>query len=76
MSEKVLSTKVPKEDVETIKSIAEEKGRTVSSLLRELIDSEIKKKKVDWNSPCFGKEPRDDQPKKKDAKIDEIVYGK
>jgi len=75
MSEKVLSTKVSDEDVETIKSIAEEKGRTVSSLLRELLDREVKKRKVDWDSPCFGKSPREDQPKKEGAEVDEILYG-
>lgn len=76
MSEKVLSTKVSEEDVETIKSIAEEKGSTVSSLLRELLNEEIKTKKVDWDSSCFGKSPRNDRPKKEGAEVDEIVYGR
>ena len=76
MAEVVLSTKVPEEQVETIKSIVEEKGTTVSGFLRELLDEEIRKKKVDWSASCFGHEARDDEPKKKDASVDEIVYGK
>ena len=76
MAEVVLSTKVPEEQVETIKIIVEEKGTTVSGFLRELLDGEIKKKKVDWNASCFGYDTRDDEPKKKDASVDEIVYGK
>ena len=54
MAEVVLSTKFPEEQVETIRSIVEEKGITVSALLRELLDGEIKKKKVDWGASCFG----------------------
>jgi len=75
MPDKVLSTKVPEEDIEEIKSIAEEKGKTVSSLLRELLEKEVQKKKADWDSPCFGSNPRDDEPKEKEAKIDEVLYG-
>ncbi|MGM0509671.1 MAG: hypothetical protein ACQESD_00890 [Thermoplasmatota archaeon] len=75
MSEKVLSTKVSEEDVETIKSIAEEKGSTVSSLLRELLHREIKTKKVDWDSTCFGTSPREDKPNKEGAEVDNIFYG-
>ena len=75
MPDKVLSTKVPEEDIEEIKSIAEEKGKTVSSLLRELLEKEVQKKKVDWDSPPFGSNPRDDEPKEKEAKIDEVLYG-
>jgi hypothetical protein len=76
MTEKVLSTKVTNEEVEMIKSIAEEKGTTVSALLRELIDDEITKKNVDWFAPCFGINPRYDKPKKQRVTIDEVVYGK
>ncbi|MFW6083561.1 MAG: hypothetical protein ACOC7O_02865 [Thermoplasmatota archaeon] len=75
MSDKVLSTKVPEEEIEEIKSIADEKGKTVSSLLRELLEKEVQKKKVDWDSPCFGSNPRDDESKEKEAKIDEVIYG-
>ena len=76
MIEKVLSTKVSSDEVEMIKSIAEEKGTTVSAFLRELIDDEIKKKNVDWDAPCFGTDPRNDKPKKQRVTIDEVVYGK
>lgn len=76
MSDKVLSTKVREEEVEAIKSLAEEEGKTVSGLLRELLDREIRKTKADWDDPCFGSDPRDDEPKKKDAEIDETLYGK
>ncbi|MDP7266494.1 MAG: hypothetical protein QGH39_13140 [Candidatus Thermoplasmatota archaeon] len=75
MAEVVLSTKFPEEQVETIRSIVEEKGITVSALLRELLDGEIKKKKVDWGASCFGLEPRSDEPKKREATVDDIVYG-
>ena len=76
MNERVLSTKVSDEDVEVIKSIAEEKGTTVSAFLRELIEDEIKKKSVDWDASCFSAEPRNDKPKKRSVTIDEVVYGK
>ena len=76
MVEKVLSTKVSDEEVETIKSIAEEKGTTVSALLRELLDDEIKKKNVDWDTSCFGTDPRNDEPKERRITVDEVVYGK
>ena len=76
MTDKVLSTKVTEEEVELMKSIAEEKGTTVSSLIRELIDEEITKRNVDWDSSCFGINPRNDKPKKQKVTIDEIVYGK
>ena len=76
MAENVLSTKVSEEEVKTIKSIAEEKSTTVSGLLRELLNNEIKKKTVNWNAPCFGLYPRDDEPKKKKAAVDEVLYGK
>ncbi len=75
MSEKVLSTKVSKEKVEEIKSITDEKDETISSFLRELLNKEIRKKKPNWDEPCFGSDPRDDDPKKKDTEVDEIVYG-
>ncbi len=75
MSDKVLSTKVKEEDVEEIKSLAEEKEKTISGYLRELLDKEIQKAKGDWSDPCFGLNPRDDEPKKKEASIDEILYG-
>lgn len=70
-----MSTKVPEEQVETIKCIVEERGTTVSALLRELLYEEIKKKEADWDAPCFGLEPRSDKPRKKEASVDEIVYG-
>ena len=76
MTEKVLSTKVTNEEVEMIKSIAEERGTTVSALLRELIDDEINNKNVDWDAQCFGTNPRNDEPKKHKVTIDEVVYGK
>ena len=76
MTEKVLSTKVTDEEVEMFKSIAEERGTTVSALIRELIDDEIKNKNVDWDAPCFGMNPRADEPKRHLATIDEVVYGK
>ncbi|MEF8873598.1 MAG: hypothetical protein V5A88_02880 [Candidatus Thermoplasmatota archaeon] len=76
MSDKVLSTKVREEDVEEIKGLAEEEGKTVSGFLRELLDREIQKTKGGWDDPCFGSDPRDDEPKKKDAEVDEILYGK
>lgn len=76
MSDKVLSTKVSEEEIDEIKSIAEERGESISSLLRKLLHEEIQKKKADWDSPCFGSGPRDDEPKKKDAEIDEVIYGK
>lgn len=76
MAEVVLSTKIPEEQAETIRSIIDERGTTVSGFIRELIDVEINKKKVDWNSSCFGPKARNDDPKEKDASVDEIVYGK
>lgn len=76
MSDKVLSTKVPDEEVEMIKNIAEEEGESISSLLRKLLHKEVQKKKIDWDSPCFGSNPRDDEPLKKDTDIDDILYGK
>lgn len=75
MPDKVLSTKVSEEDVREIKSIADEKGKTVSSLLRELLMKELEYKNVDWDSPCFGSHPREDEPKRKGAGVDEIIYG-
>ena len=76
MTERVLSTKVTDEEVELIKSIAEEKGTTVSAFLRELIDAELTERRVDWTAPCFGTKPREDKPKKPMVSIDEILYGK
>ncbi len=76
MSDKVLSTKIPEEVAEKIKSIAEERDESISSLLRKLLNEEIQKKEVGWDSPCFGSEPREDEPKKRDADIDEVLYGK
>ncbi|MFO7991985.1 MAG: hypothetical protein R6U61_06815 [Thermoplasmata archaeon] len=76
MSDKVLSTKVPDDEVETIKNIAEEEDESISSLLRKLLHKEVQKKKVDWRSPCFGSNPREDEPKIKDTTIDEVLYGK
>ena len=75
MSDKVLSTKVPEEMVKKIKSIAEEKGESISSLLRKLLDEEILKKEVNWDSPCFGSAPREDEPEDSEAEIDETLYG-
>ena len=75
MSDKVLSTKVPEEKVKKIKSIAEEKGESISSLLRKLLDEEILKKEVNWDSPCFGSAPREDEPEDSEAEIDETLYG-
>lgn len=76
MSDKVLSTKVSEEEMDEIKSLAEEKDKTISSLLRELLEQEIKKKQADWDAGCFGAEPRDDKPKKKDTTVDEVLYGR
>lgn len=75
MTEKVLSTKVSREEVEIIKNIADERGKTISALLRELIDEEIKGKIPDWTAACFGTDPRDDEPKS-DSSIDEVLYGR
>ena len=75
MSDKVLSTKVPEEKVKKIKSIAEEKGESISSLLRKLLNEEIQKKETNWDSPCFGSKPREDEPKDSEAEIDETLYG-
>ncbi len=75
MTEKVLSTKVSREEKEIIKKIADERGKTLSALLRELIDEEIKGKIPDWTAPCFGTDPRADEPKS-DSSIDEVLYGR
>jgi hypothetical protein len=76
MTDKVLSTKVTDEEVDIIKSIAEEKGTTVSALLRTFIEAQIAKRNVDWDAPCFGTNPRDDKPKKQKVTVDDVVYGK
>lgn len=76
MTEKVLSTKVTNQDIEIIKTIAEVNGTTVSALLRELIEAEIKNKNISWDASCFGSNPRNDKPKYRNASIDEVVYGK
>ena len=74
MTEVVLSPKIPEEQEETIRSIIDERGTTVSRFIRELIDKEINRKKVDWDASCFGSKARNDNPKEKDASVDEIVY--
>lgn len=75
MGEIVLSTKVSAEQAEIFRSIAEERGTTVSGLVREFIDVEVERKKVDWDAACFGREARDDEPRDGDASVDEILYG-
>lgn len=76
MSDKVLSTKVSEDEMDDIRSLAEEKGETISSLLRKLLNQEIKQKQADWDAECFGDEPRDDEPEEKDKTVDEVLYGR
>ncbi len=76
MAEVVLSTKLSGEQAEIVRSIVEEKGTTVSGLIRELIDAEIERRRVDWDASCFGREARDDNPRYKEKSVDDVLYGR
>ena len=46
----------------------------VSGLIRELIDAEIERRRVDWDASCFGREARDDNPRYKEKSVDDVLY--
>jgi hypothetical protein len=75
MATEPLTTKVPQEEANTLRRLAEERGTTVSALIRELLQKAVRNGESDWNAPCFGGAPLRDEARYPQASIDELAYG-